>query len=133
MEKKEKYQSSWYSQKTPPQKNTVAPLKKTTIPRIELMGRTIGVGLTKTVKEGIFLDDIPTYFWSDYTTALAWIRQSDVWGTFVGNRVREICTWSKSNEWRHVPGRENPADLPSRGCNEACNEYLDSRWWEGPE
>ncbi|XP_036140495.1 uncharacterized protein LOC118644872 [Monomorium pharaonis] len=52
------------------------------------------------------------------------------WGTFVRNRIKEIRVHSKPNEWRHVPGDLNPADLPSRGCTPT--QLVQSNWWLGP-
>ena len=112
-------------------KARVAPLKKATIPRLELLGCLIAARLGDSVKKALALENIPTYYWSDSTTALAWIRRNDEWGTFVGNRVKEICNLTEVTNWKHVPGILNPADLPSRGCRP--KELVGSRWWEGPE
>jgi hypothetical protein len=112
-------------------KARVAPLRRPTIPRLELMACVIGVRLVETVKEALGYEKIPTTFWSDSTTALAWIKRNDCWGTFVGNRVKEILKYSEPSQWKHVPGHLNPADLPSRGCN--AKTLHDSGWWEGPE
>jgi len=104
--------------------------KRVTINRLELMGCLIGARLLHHTKSSIELEEIQTICWSDSTTALAWIRRDEDWGTFVGNRSREINRLTKSKQWRYVPGKLNPADLPSRGCSPA--ELLASRWWEGP-
>lgn len=112
-------------------KSRVAPIKKVTIPRLELLGCTIASRLTASVKKALSMEDVPTYFWSDSTTAIAWIRRNDEWGTFVGNRVKEICTLSQPKQWSHVPGGINPADLLSRGCSPS--KLVESRWWEGPD
>jgi hypothetical protein len=82
------------------------------------------------VKKALDIDDVPTYFWCDSTTALAWIQRNDEWGTFVGNRVKVILKLTEAREWRHVPREMNPADLPSRGCSPS--QLVTSRWWEGP-
>ncbi|XP_021959629.1 uncharacterized protein LOC110855533 [Folsomia candida] len=111
-------------------KARVAPMKKVTIPRLELLGYTIAARLSKSVKEALSAET-PTFYWSDSTTALAWIKRNDEWGTFVGNRVKEICSLSNSMEWNHVPGVLNPADLPSRGCSPS--HLINSKWWEGPD
>jgi hypothetical protein len=42
----------------------------------------------------------------------------------------EICTITRAADWRHVPGQENSADLPSRGCR--VSKLLETKWWEGP-
>lgn len=112
-------------------KNRVAPLKKSTINRMELLGCWMGANLTTTIIEALDLQQTQVFYWTDSTTALAWIRRNDSWGTFVGNRVKKIVSVSSSQSWRHVPGILNPADLPSRGCTPA--ELKDSNWWEGPE
>lgn len=105
--------------------------KRMTIPRGELMGCYVAVKLADTVKKAMgYEDDVPTIYWSDSTTALAWIERDEDWGTFVGNRVRNILKLSRKKDWRHVPGKMNPADLPSRGCSPT--ELLTSKWWEGP-
>lgn len=33
----------------------------------------------------------------------------------VANRVSEIQQGSRSDQWRHVAGKDNPADIISRG------------------
>ncbi|OXA47646.1 Pro-Pol polyprotein [Folsomia candida] len=84
----------------------------------------------KSVIKALSMEGLRIVCWSDSTTALAWIKRNDQWGTFVGNRVKEICSLTKAEEWRHVPGLINPADLPSRGCTPS--QLLSSKWWEGP-
>lgn len=111
-------------------KARVAPPDKMTIPRIELCACLIGARLIDSVKEALNMQDVATYLWSDSTTAIAWIRRNDDWGTFVGNRVKKILEVTNPEDWRHVKGVMNPADLPSRGCSPS--ELFQSRWWEGP-
>ncbi|OXA37717.1 hypothetical protein Fcan01_27528 [Folsomia candida] len=113
-------------------KSRVAPLKKMTIPTLELLGCTIAARMMNSVSDALSLDaGVTTTYWTDSTTALAWIQRNDDWGTFVGNRVRSILNLTNCAEyWRHVPGVMNPADLPSRGCD--ARELLESKWWEGP-
>ena len=45
--------------------------------------------------------------------------------------MQEIRTLSNGAVWRHIPGTENPADLPSRGCS-SSQLITTYRWWEGP-
>ncbi|XP_021959323.1 uncharacterized protein LOC110855215 [Folsomia candida] len=111
-------------------KSRVAPLKKSTIPRLELLGCVIAARLYSSTKKALGMGEVASYFWTDSTTALSWIKRNDDWGTFVGNRVRNILELTEAENWRHVPGVQNPADLPSRGCD--SRELLESKWWEGP-
>jgi hypothetical protein len=103
-------------------KARLAPLDKNkkrsvTIPRLELMGCLIGALMSHTLKESLNMPDVRSINWSDSTVALVWIKRNEDWGTFVGNRVREVNRLTSPNHWRHVPGNMNPADLPSRGCS----------------
>lgn len=111
-------------------KSRVAPVKKITIPRLELLACVLGARLSKYVVEALSLSNIPKFYWSDSTTALSWIKGNDQWGTFVGNRVKEICALTEANQWSYVPSQMNPADLPSRGCSP--RHVLKLSWWEGP-
>jgi len=111
-------------------KSRLAPLKRPTIPRMELLACVIGARLTHFVRESLNMPAMQSFLWSDSSTAISWIKRNDEWGTFVGNRVKEICSLTKPGDWRHIPGVDNPADLPSRGCSPA--QLLESRWWEGP-
>lgn len=111
-------------------KSRIAPLRTLSIPRLELMAAVIAVRLYNTVVENLEVE-IDSYFWTDSTTILSWIQRSEEWAVFVWNRVKEIRETTSVDDWHHVPGIMNPADLPSRGCN--ARELLESRWWEGPD
>ncbi|UYV61858.1 hypothetical protein LAZ67_1006867 [Cordylochernes scorpioides] len=45
--------------------------------------------------------------------------------------VKVITTLTKSEDWIHIAGEHNPADLPSRG--ESPSKFVKSGWWEGPK
>ncbi len=50
---------------------------------------------------------------------------------FVAHRVNEMLRITRKEDWAHVAGAENPADLGSRGVSAA--HLRDSRlWWQGP-
>lgn len=86
-------------------KSMHAPLKELTIPRLELMAAVIGVRLGMQVKV-YFAVPIPTYYWRDSAVALTWIKmkEEEVSIVFINDRCKEILSYSKSEEWRFVPG-----------------------------
>ncbi|GFX09989.1 uncharacterized protein TNCV_4101291 [Trichonephila clavipes] len=108
----------------------VASIKPITIPRLELLACTIGSRLINTTKIDLRLENVLIYCWSDSVNALYWIKRKENWGTFVNNRVQEIRRLTNPEDWKHIPGILNPADLPSRGCGVV--ELIASLWWEGP-
>jgi len=114
-------------------KSKVAPIVAISIPRLELMAAILTMELTMAIKDAIELDISKCTFWSDSMNVLYWIHsQSRQYKPFVANRVGTIHQHSSPYQWRHVPTKENPADLASRGTSvdQLANSEL---WWEGPE
>ncbi|XP_055950873.1 uncharacterized protein LOC129984959 [Argiope bruennichi] len=111
-------------------KARVAPLKKINIPRLELLACLIGARLAPFIKKNLKIVISKEYYWTDSSTALFWIKNVEAWGTFVNNRVSEIRNLTDFRNWHHIPGIQNPADMPSRGCS--MKKLIESRWWEGP-
>ncbi|GFT77477.1 integrase catalytic domain-containing protein, partial [Nephila pilipes] len=108
-------------------KSRVAPLKKLTLPRLELMAALIASRLVKYLTK-LFPKIKRVILWSDSTIVLHWIKGSaHNWKPFVANRVTEIQENIDPLDWRHCDGKLNPADLITRGCD--AEELLYSTYW----
>ena len=110
----------------------VNPLKKITVPRLELTAATLAVRLNATIQ--IYLTNMfePTFFWTDSMSVLWCIKnESSLFKTFVSNRIALITESTEVKQWKYVPDSENPADDVSRGMS--ANSLLESsRWLRAP-
>ena len=114
-------------------KTRVAPLKKLTIPRLELMSGRVLARLMDTVKNALSeeVHITGTRQWLDSKTALWWINNKGEWKQFVRQRVNEILRLTRKEDWAYCPGEQNPADVGSRGeCASRLKE--NELWWRGP-
>ena len=101
-----------------------------TIPRLELMGAVLSSRLAQNILKVISVDR--TIFWTDSENVWYWVRnQSREFKPFVANRIGELQRTSSPEQWRHVPGTVNPADLPTRGLS-AMALAESEVWMEGP-
>ena len=100
-----------------------------TIPRLELISARMTTNLVKNVQNALQNLPGPTiYGWLDSTVALYWIQSEGQYRHFVANRASKIKQHPEII-WRHVPTKDNPADIASRRGS------LSERplWWNGPE
>ncbi|XP_078357270.1 uncharacterized protein LOC144642154 [Oculina patagonica] len=113
-------------------KTRVAPVRKITLPRLELMAAVITARLCTYVKGAIDCPISRIVCWTDNSSTLHWIRgAASQWKPFVANRVIEIQSLLDPSVWRYCPGLQNPADLPTRGL--PASQLRESHlWWKGP-
>lgn len=113
-------------------KSKVAPIKSTTIPRLELCGALLGTRLCAKVLESLTLKPDKCIFWCDSMIVLGWLSASpSTLKPFVRHRVSEIREGFGDYTWRYVPSKDNPADLVSRGLG-ADLIGQSTMWWSGP-
>lgn len=114
-------------------KTKVAPIKKLTIPGLELCGAVLLAQLFYNVRQVFELPITQLYAWTDSTIVLSWLnRDPKRFKTYVCNRVSNIVELIGPDRWRHVCGAENPANCASRGLfpSEILHHEL---WWNGPD
>ena len=113
-------------------KTKVSPIKRLSIPRLELCGAQVLTKLLCHVK-GIFQLPMNCVFtWTDSTIILNWLTGNPRrFKTYVGNRISFIVDQITPHRWKHVPGVQNPADCASRGLFPLqLKEH--NLWWNGP-
>lgn len=84
-------------------KDRVAPLKRPTIPRMELTAATVATKMDLMLQRELQLKLKPSVYWTDSTVVLKYLRnESTRFRTFVANRVTNILKMSKIEQWNHV-------------------------------
>lgn len=114
-------------------KARVAPLKQTTIPRLELTAAVLAAKVDRMLKAELQIPMEESVFWTDSTSVLKYIaNETKRFHTFVANRVSTIRELSKPEQWKHVSSRMNPADDASHGLRAEVFLWPNT-WINGPE
>ncbi|KAL0177328.1 hypothetical protein M9458_026222, partial [Cirrhinus mrigala] len=113
-------------------KSRVAPLKPTTVPRLELTAATLAVKVDIMLKKELQLSLSDSKFWTDSTAVLKYIANENIrFKTFVANRVATILQASRVEQWSHISSQLNPADYASRG--QRVSVFVQNEVWiSGP-
>jgi hypothetical protein len=110
-------------------KTRLAPIKKLTIPWLELQAVLIGLRCLKFVREQLRVPIEKQYLWTDSKCVLQWVTSDKKLPLFVKNRVSEIKEHIDVN-MTCIPTKENPTDVASRGTT-LETLATDSNWWHG--
>ena len=113
-------------------KNKVAPLKQTTIPRLELQAAVLAAKLYVMVRVELDIHIDQAYLWSDSQVVLSYIRNTTRrFHVFVENRVSKIRQLTSVEMWNHVGSIDNPADLLTRAKSIPLS-VMGDMWVHGP-
>ena len=112
-------------------KHRLAPTKPTTIPRLELQAAVLSAKVSSVVRKELEVSVSYVVFWVDSMIVLPYIRNSARrFKPFVANRLGLIHELTAVEDWHHVSGVDNPADIVSRGSSP---DVLDKEMWlQGP-
>lgn len=113
-------------------KSKVAPVRKMTIPRLELWAALMAAELSQFVRTTLNMGTVEAFFWTDSIIAVYWIRRDpEANKPYVANRVAAIRDLSNGAVWRHIEGTQNPADLLTRGFSAQALKTT-KLWFKGP-
>ncbi|XP_075256011.1 uncharacterized protein LOC142348522 [Convolutriloba macropyga] len=99
-------------------KARVAPIKRMTIPNLELQAAVYGAQLAQFVRDEMDIEIHKQVFWSDSTTVLYWLRTPEICHRiFIANRLAKILDVCSAQDWFYISSTRNPADDGTRGYN----------------
>ena len=96
-------------------KSKVAPIKKTSVSKMELEAAVIGVRLLQLIQREMTMTIDQNFLLSDSQIVLDWIASNKKQNVFVANRLQEIHKSSLPQQWHHISTYLNPADHGTRG------------------
>ena len=113
-------------------KGRISPIDYVTIPRLELQAAVMAAQVHSMLLKELDIHFARSYLWTDSQIVLAYIKNTDKrLKVYVANRVSTIRNHTDKDQWRFVPGKENPADHISRGMTP--QQLMISTWKDGPE
>ena len=114
-------------------KTRIAPLKKVTIPRLELSASQLCITIGNMLKRELNIKVRDMHFWTDSMIVLKCINNDKRrFPRFVANRIGFIRDHSSPQQWHYVPSDLNPADFASRGMD--IEKFLENKLWKnGPD
>ena len=115
-------------------KSRLAPIKGSTIPRLELQAGVLASRMKQCIDIEMTLPIDKTFVWSDSMVTLAYIRnEGKRFTSYVMNRTNEIREKTSIEEWSFVPGKLNPADLGTRPINATSEDKPITKWISAPD
>ena len=90
--------------------------ERVVFPRLELMGAVLSSRLAQNVLNVISVDRV--VFSTDSENVGYLVRhRSREFKPFLANQIDEIQRTASPEQWRHIPGTLNPANVPARGLS----------------
>lgn len=113
-------------------KTRVAPVKPTSVPRLELQAAVIGSRFSKHIQDTHRINIRRRIFWTDSQNVICWLRSDHRRYTpFVAFRIGELLETTSVDEWRWVSTHDNVADEGTK-WHKVADMTPASRWFRGP-
>ncbi|KAF0724709.1 Uncharacterized protein FWK35_00038057, partial [Aphis craccivora] len=116
-------------------KTKMSPMKKITVPRLELSASVLlarwMARIKATLEHQLVITNV--FAWSDSQIVLSWlINPHSLFKIFVSNRVHQVHILLPSCKWGYVRTDDNPADCASRGLQPSALMQF-PLYWYGPQ
>ena len=110
----------------------VAPRAATSIPRLELCAAVEGARTAAKIKAEMSIEICKVVCYSDSQIVLGYLTNtSRAFQRYITTRVSLVLKSIPAENWRYIPGAENPADIATRPLKSAALKK--TPWTVGPE